>query len=172
MDTHRGPSFPPQRWGVHETGSTPLGWSLDGLARAASVPPAVTMTSTFSATGARSLPATVVRWSVSVSPTCPEAWADSDVRTSRCRTCRSPTTIGSVSGTTPGSSPPAVPCRDYGRDYADCGLGVQRRGDQHYTAAAVCLQVGQKIFQNEQTSRTGLPLGSVCRPHWDGERDR
>src|SRR3989442_15199808 len=62
MDTHRGPSFPPQRWGVHETGSTPLGWSLDGLARAASVPPAVTMTSTFSATGARSLPATAVRW--------------------------------------------------------------------------------------------------------------
>src|SRR5205085_5630961 len=21
---HRGPSFPPQRWGVHETGSTPV----------------------------------------------------------------------------------------------------------------------------------------------------
>ena len=52
MDTHRGPSFPPQRWGVHETGSTPLGWSLDGLARAASVPPAVTMTSACAGTGA------------------------------------------------------------------------------------------------------------------------
>src|SRR5207253_7039078 len=90
---------------------------------------------TFECSRRRSIP--VARWSVSVSPTCPEAWADSDVRTSRCRTCRSPTTIGSVSGTTPGSSPPAVPCRDYGRDYADCGLGVQRRGDQHGYRATI-----------------------------------